>query len=70
MTELGDAAKASVFYGTQIPRDLVNYEEFFRRLTAIEGCLIMAINLTTDLMETLKERQAAQAPPALGSGQH
>jgi len=68
LENLGDADKASIFYGTRIPRDLLNYEEFFRRLTAVEGCLIMAINLTTDLLETLKERQAAIALLALPPG--
>lgn len=66
--DLADADKANIFYATRIPRDLLNYEEFFRRLTAVEGSLIMAINLTTDLLETLKERLAAADPPALPPG--
>jgi hypothetical protein len=64
VSDLADAAKATIFYGARIPEDLLNYEEFFRLLGAVEGCLIMAINLTTDLHETLKER-AVFTPPAL-----
>ena len=66
---LEDAATAQVFFGSELPRDLLTYEDFYRRLQAVEGCLMVAINLTNDLTETLKERQAPPVPQALPPAQ-
>jgi hypothetical protein len=49
-----------VIYATILPRDQVNYEEFFRRLNMIIGCKILSWTLITNLVETLRERQTEQ----------
>lgn len=65
--DLADPDKYSVFYTTRVPRDLLNYEEVARRIAAVEWTLIMALNLTGDLTDTLRERDGwpiAQAAPS------
>lgn len=62
LNNLEDAATFQMLYLTAIPRDLINYEEFFRRTHQVQGCLIMAINYVDDLHKTLLERQEGVTP--------
>lgn len=63
MTDLDDATKAAVNYFALLPRDLVNYEDFFQKVNELVGSGIVALNHLVDLHATLKERQDGITQP-------
>jgi hypothetical protein len=53
-----DPANFQVIFGTNIPKDLLNFEEFSERLFTIQGCVALALDYINGLIDTLKERAA------------
>jgi hypothetical protein len=66
--DLDDPAKAQIIYTAEIPRDRLNYNEFFGTLNSVIGAQVVARNLTSNLLEELAERQQATLPPAAQPG--
>lgn len=61
-TGLKDPAELQIIYLSLLPRDMINYEEFFRRLLAIQGRLAVATELVGNLGDTLTEQARVKRP--------
>lgn len=56
VTDIADATKARVVYGGIVPRDLINYDDFFHQFYAIQGRTALAIKIMNGHIATLQER--------------